>query len=154
MARSEATKQKSPNDEYYTPRHIFDALGIEFDLDCTAPEGGVPWLPAKKYYTEADDALVQPWEGTVWLNPPYSNPRPFIEKFIEHGDGVALVQVSKALWFKDVWERSDVLCFPSPHLKFEHKIEGAKGIFMPVILIGMGQKAIAALIRSNLGRIR
>ena len=154
MARSETTRQKTPNDEYYTPKFIFEALGLRFDLDCTAPEGGVPWLPADKYYTEADDALVQPWHGLVWLNPPYSGPGPFIEKFMDHGNGIALVQVSKAKWFKNVWETADALCFPNPHLKFEHKIEGSKGIFMPVILIGMGEIAVAALKQSGLGNVR
>jgi len=34
------------SDDYYTPAHIFEALGIEFDLDVASPEGGIPWIPA------------------------------------------------------------------------------------------------------------
>jgi hypothetical protein len=154
MARSKESIAKIPNDEYYTPRFIFEALKLDFDLDATAPEGGVPWLPAKKYYTEADDALIQTWEGLVWLNPPFSKPAPFIEKFMAHGNGVALVQISKALWFEKVWQDAHLLCLPKIHLKFEHRIEGTKGIFMPCVLIGMGQQAVQALHYSRLGKCR
>jgi hypothetical protein len=30
------------SDEQYTPKWIFDALGVEFDLDVCAPQGG--WI--------------------------------------------------------------------------------------------------------------
>ena len=154
MARSKESIAKIANDEYYTPRFIFEALNLDFDLDAAAPEGGVPWIPAKKYHTETINTLEQDWQGLVWLNPPYSNPQPFIEKFMNHGNGIALVQISKALWFEKVWQDAHALCLPKIHLKFEHKVSGTKGIFMPVVLIGMGMQAVQALHYSRLGKVR
>lgn len=52
-------------DDYYTPREVFERLGLTFDLDVCAPPGGVPWVPARRYYTTADDGLSQPWFGRV-----------------------------------------------------------------------------------------
>ena len=45
------------SDEHYTERWIFTALGLRFDLDVAAPPGGVPWIPAERVLTMADDGL-------------------------------------------------------------------------------------------------
>ena len=47
------------SDDYYTPKWIFDAIGLEFDLDVSAPPGGSPWIPAKNHFTIIDDGLAQ-----------------------------------------------------------------------------------------------
>ena len=53
------------SDDCYTPRWVFDAMALEFDLDVAAPPGG-PWhVPCKRYYTAEEDGLAQPWEGLV-----------------------------------------------------------------------------------------
>ena len=65
--------------DWYTPKHIFDSMGLTFDLDPCAPvtEGnaGVPWIPAKKVFTLVDNGLTQSWGDpattSIWLNPPY-----------------------------------------------------------------------------------
>ena len=63
---------KVTSDDCYTPRWVFDAMGLTFDLDVAAPPGG-PWhVPAARYYTAEDDGLTSPWDGLVWCNPPYS----------------------------------------------------------------------------------
>src|ERR1700749_4562127 len=49
--------------EWYPPPGIFEALGLEFDLDPCAPPGGLPWIPAKRFLSIEDDGLTQPWEG-------------------------------------------------------------------------------------------
>ena len=55
--------------EWYTPKWIFNALNLKFDLDPCQPVGGIDWIPANKYYTIEDDGLKQDWSGNVWLNP-------------------------------------------------------------------------------------
>ena len=91
------------NDEQYTPKELFDAMGVQFQLDVAAPKGGIPWIPAASHYSLEDNALDQPWSGMVWMNPPYSKPSPWVDKFISHGNGVALLPMSKSGWSKRLW---------------------------------------------------
>lgn len=68
------------SDEWSTPPAFVEAMAAEFgpfDLDvCCRPETA----KAARFYTKADDGLSRPWVGRVWLNPPYSKPRPWLEK--------------------------------------------------------------------------
>ncbi len=107
------------SDVWFTPPNIFEALGITFDLDPCAPPGGVSWIPAERHYSEMDDGLTQPWEGRVWLNPPYSNPQPWVKRLSIHGDGVALLpaDTTTSLWHDHII-RSDALCFIRGRLHF------------------------------------
>lgn len=134
-------------DEHYTPRFIFEGMAIEFDLDVCAPEGGVEWIPAKRYYTEQDNALIKEWSGRVWMNPPYSNPTPFVQKFIQHGNGVALCVVSRSKWFRDLWAACDALA-PTPYdMKFERPDGHRKQISFQTMLFAIGQENVEAIKR-------
>ena len=148
-------KEGNPkNDEFYTPAFIFNALGLEYDVDVCAPCGGVPWIPAGEHYCIKDDGLAQEWHGLVWCNPPYSNPTPWMDKFMAHGNGLALVPTSKARWFKRVWQEADGLLMLESAFKFE-RLDGQRSdIFMPTMLISMGLEATTALKQSELGRMR
>ena len=142
------------NNDYYTPEWIFEALGESYDLDVCAPTGGVPWLPAKEHYDIEADGLAQPWHGFVWCNPPYSKPSPWIDKFIAHGNGLMLVQVTKSKAFINLWNAGDAVSMLLPSLKFVHMTAGLKGIFMSVVLVGMGDRATAAMKKANFSRVR
>ena len=91
---------KGTSDEHYTPKHLFDALNIEFDLDVAAPIGG-SHVPAKRYFDKTVDGLAQDWVGNIWMNPPYSNPTPWVDKFIAHNQGIALLPITRGKW----WDR-------------------------------------------------
>jgi hypothetical protein len=80
------------SDAWYTPAWVFEGLGVTFDLDVASPEHGLPWLPAKAYYTAAEDGLLQPWHGLVWCNPPYSDPGPWCHRWAKHSDGCLLIK--------------------------------------------------------------
>ena len=142
------------SDDYYTPRFIFDALDIEFDLDVSAPPGGIPWIPAKRHFSIIDDGLAQEWHGTVWMNPPFSDVTPWAHKFIKHGKGIALVQISKARWFNDLWEDADAILVLRSDLKFVTAAGEGKGIFMPCVLVAMGDDPVDKLQNSQLGYVR
>jgi phage N-6-adenine-methyltransferase len=77
-------------DDWATPPTFITALEREFgpfDLDPCATD---QTASADRYYTIAEDGLQQPWEGQVFVNPPYSNPAPWIAKAItEVGAGRA-----------------------------------------------------------------
>lgn len=84
------------NDTWLTPPHILTPLGT-FDTDPCAPEENPTWTNTRIAYTEADNGLIQPWGGRVWLNPPYGRG---IDKWLQHmaehvthhnGSGIALI---------------------------------------------------------------
>lgn len=144
-----------PNNDYYTPEWIFERLGLRFDLDVAAPANGVPWVPADAWYSIEDDGLTQPWKGLIWMNPPYSQCVPWVTKFMEHGNGIALLPTSKAAWFKRLFDEPKVrVLHPSQNVRFITPTNEIKGIFMPTLLFGMGDKAIQALKNSELGLVR
>jgi hypothetical protein len=97
------------SDDYYTPRWVFDALEIRFDLDVCSPPGGVSWIPADRYFTQADDGLAQPWEGRVWMNPPYSDVTPWWRRFVAHRNGIALLPMAKSYWMNAVWNTAEAV---------------------------------------------
>jgi hypothetical protein len=37
------------SDEWYTPKHVFDALGCQFDLDVASPAEGTTHVPAASF---------------------------------------------------------------------------------------------------------
>lgn len=154
MALGSRTKAGNPkNDEFYTPKYIFDRIGIPFDLDVAAPIGGTH-VPADRYYTQQDDGLAQEWAGLIWMNPPFSAPTLWVDKFITHANGIALLPTSKAKWFKRIWEEADCILMVASNFKFDRPDDQRSDIFMPTVLVGMGVKSCDALRASGLGRVR
>ena len=97
-------------DECYTPKWIFDKLGLLFDLDVASSNHPLIEVPAKQRYTIEDDALSKPWFGRVWMNPPFTKVTPWVDKFLEHGNGLCLVPTSSnGKWGNKLWD-SDAGC--------------------------------------------
>ena len=143
------------SDDYYTPPFIFEALGLHFDLDVCSPPNGAPWIPANAFLSPVEDGLATDWHGKVWMNPPYSRPAPWVEKWQNHGNGIGLVPVSKSGWYNKMWQNPEVVLIPMPvNLKFMKPSGEASQIFMPIVLIGIGADNIKAMRLSGLGRVR
>lgn len=118
------------NDEWYTPVEIIRSLG-DFDLDpASSPEAFGLNQSARKIYTAQDNGLIQPWQGRVWLNPPYSNPllQDFLKKMAVHNRGIALVfSKIEAKWFHDiVFKYATAVKFLYDRVQF-FKPDGTKG---------------------------
>jgi len=135
------------SDDVYTPAWVFERLGLRFDLDVASPPGGIPWIPADRFFTQADDGLAQPWHGRVWMNPPYSRCTPWVDRFLEHSDGVALLPCNKSRWFATLWEEADAL-----HVSRVFQFVNNVSISFGVIFAAMGDDNVEALRR--LGRVR
>jgi DNA N-6-adenine-methyltransferase (Dam) len=74
-------------DKYCTPKWLADRVGC-FDTDpCTNPLAHI--IATTKYMLEAGhDGLTLPWHGRVWMNHPYSDPLPWMNKLTyEHAVG-------------------------------------------------------------------
>jgi DNA N-6-adenine-methyltransferase (Dam) len=143
--------------EWYTPPHIFDALGLTFDLDPCSPGPG-HWVPARQIYTEADDGLAQPWAGLVFMNAPFGGRNghvPWLRKFLDHANGIAIVRAyTSSAWWHEHMPRAELICFPRGKTKFirpDGSIGRAPG--HGVALVGMGPVARSALEQSRLGML-
>ncbi len=148
-----AEQEVSTSDDYYTPEWVFETLGIEFDIDVAMPPGGVPWIPAKRFYTKADNGLAQPWEGRVWMNPPFSDYSSWAHKFIEHGNGIALGSVGVlTTWGTLFWEQSLAICLLPKQMQFVRPgREDARPMYRSA-LFGMGEWTLEPL--SRIGHVR
>jgi hypothetical protein len=141
--------------EWYTPPHVFDALGLVFDLDPCAPDGGVSWVPANAHYSERDDGLARPWWGRVWLNPPYgAQAGVWVRKLAEHGDGIALVfSRTDVRWWHLAVPSASAVCFIERRLTFiagdGRSAPGNSG--GPSALIAYGAVCAEAVRQSGLG---
>ncbi len=143
------------SDDVYTPAWVFERLGVTFDLDVASPPGGIPWIPAERFYTQADDGLAQPWHGRVWMNPPYSQPSAWVHRFIEHGNGIALLPTSKTRWFSDLWKVADGIVVHEPFEFVSSQTsygQQTKRVFIMTFFVAMGDENVEALQR--LGRVR
>lgn len=147
-------QEQLTSDDYYTPAWVFERMGLEFDLDVCAPPGGVTWIPADRFYTQTDDGLTAPWEGRVWMNPPYSNSAPWVERFMQHRHGVALVQHCRSRWHSRLWSTADGLADPNPpDAMFQFLMNGTlTNVYMPVVLAAFGDECVEAV--GRLGVVR
>jgi len=106
--------------EWYTPPHVFKALGVTFDMDVATTNPPVPWVPASRHLWS--DSLAQGWFGFVWMNPPFGGRNglvPWLDKFFKHGNGIALVpDRTSAPWWQTFAPKADGILFISPKLKF------------------------------------
>ncbi len=139
-------QEVSTPDDYLTPGWVFDALGVEFDLDVAAsPFGG--HVPARDGFTMLQDGLSQQWAGRVWMNPPYSEVFRWMPRFLEHANGIALVPQAKSAWHSDLWQRGDCLfVIPRAYFLFD-----GGSIPYPVFFVGMGEWARQPL--AQLGKV-
>lgn len=149
---------ETSTDDWYTPAWIFDAMQIRFDLDVAAPKDGVPWIPADKHYSIEDDGLWQGWEGTVWCNPPFSDPKLWVKQMVGYGDGCILVKddLSTSSGFL-LWSNADAMWVPKGRLSFVDGQQSRVGTPpFSTVMFGFGAKAVNGMERlgSQQGKTR
>ena len=155
MTTMNNTLPKGTSDEHYTPSFIFESLGLTFDLDPCSPGKDQSLVPAREHYTKKDDGLSKEWHGLVWMNPPYSAPRPWVEKFIAHGNGLALLPITRGSWWDGLWEYAQAVCPSTYNMKFVRP-DGMpnRPIVFRTAIFSFGDTATTALKESGLGRVR
>ena len=134
-----APKPEKPSydtDAWSTPAEYVefarDILGA-IDCDPATNETAQGIVKAATHYTIDDDGLEQPWPGRVWLNPPYSDVGPWVEKLETERDlghvteAIVLVNVAHtSAWFRELHRISDLVAYPSKRINFYHPT-GFKG---------------------------
>lgn len=118
------------NNDWYTPAEYLEAArkvmnGI--DLDPASSDLAQKVVQAKEYYTVERCGLNQPWNGKVWLNPPFS--MPLIEQFTDKllaewragNIDQAIVITNNATdtgWFHSLLSESKLACLTKGRVKF------------------------------------
>jgi hypothetical protein len=138
---------------WLTPPAIVEALG-SFDLDpCGAPNHS---LASRTYLEEnGEDGTKLPWNGRVWLNPPYGPEAiPFFQRITTHpGGGVALIfaRTETRMFFDYVWDKASAVMFLKSRVKFlKEDLSVAQAANAPSVLIAYSDFDADALEASGL----
>jgi len=107
-------------DDWWTPPGIFDALGVEYDIDVCAPEHSNGHVPAKRFLRPIDDGLAVEWgDSFVWCNPPYKGAGAWMRRLAEHGNGIALTFArTDTRWVQEVLPKTGAICLIAGRLSF------------------------------------
>lgn len=98
-------KTKDPRrQEWGTPEWLFRPLNevYPFTVDAAATCDNTKCV---KFWTPKENGLIQSWrQETVWLNPPYSNIQPWVDKAIAEAGEICMLLPSRTdtQWFHDL----------------------------------------------------
>jgi hypothetical protein len=146
-------ERRGETDEWYTPKSVFDAFGLTFDLDpCHPRDHTFTNVPARRFLYE--NGLEAEWgNDLVWLNQPFGNGDRakliWMRKFFKHRNGIALTpDRTSAKWFRELWPQAE-LCMFVKKIKFVRP-DGTTGDFPGTgsCLWAFGQTACDALHRA------
>lgn len=118
--------------ELYTPARYIALVktffGGKIDLDPATCEAAQKIVGAKRYFTLADNGLTKPWQGKIFLNPPYGKSAEFSQKVwtrylldeLDNGnvqEAILLVKTSTGdAWFQELWKYP--ICFVDHRILF------------------------------------
>ena len=154
------------NIERYTPSEYIEAArevmgGI--DLDPASCEVANLTVKATRFFDITTDGLTQPWEGRIWLNPPYARGliNRFVDKlreefFVHKRVTEAIVLVNNATetpWFQNMAREASAICFPSSRIRFFEPVEGKNGAVESVRIKGSPLQAQAIFYFTRKGRV-
>lgn len=154
MSLSSHQSAHSQSCDWLTPPGWIEALG-PFDLDPCASMHQ-PWTTANLEWRSC--GLDHPWQGMVWLNPPYGPPKviePWMARMALHRDGIACIpaRTETRCWFKYVWPVAELILFVKGRPHFHRPITGERAKAnsgAPIALIAYGKRAAARLYASGI----
>ena len=79
---------KGKTDSWLTPLWLIQALGNDFDLD---PCGFEYHKTAREVWQLPKCGILNQWSGKVWLNPPYSEAKIWLDKMTVHRNGSVII---------------------------------------------------------------
>lgn len=131
--------------EWYTPRHILERVYYVMNIDLDPASPNPPTVKAKKFYTKKENGLLQPWNGNIYLNPPYGRDLPpwisklLIEWHLSHVTNAILLVPAKVdtVWFNLIASKSACICTIRGRLHFiiEDKTADTSGTFSNILIL-------------------
>lgn len=123
--------QGTGENEWYTPAQYIElarrVMG-GFDVDPASNPIAQETVRASIYYTEETNGLDKPWNGRVWLNPPYAQPAisHFADKIVEEAQSgrcteaiVLTHNYTDTGWFQKMARAASAICFTRGRIRFE-----------------------------------
>ena len=143
------TEEAPTKDTTLTPLWIIEKLGA-FDLD---PCGFHGHATARRLISLPTNGLAEPWDGRIWLNPPYSDPTPWLGKLAAHNNGIALVLASTdTRWFHDfIAKYATGVLFMKGRPRFLRHDFSEVGLMRATLLAAFGDNNAAILKRAGIG---
>jgi len=116
-------------DDYYTNRRIIACVqrlynGV-IDLDPASCATANATVEATRFYSREDDGLAFPWQGKVWLNPPFSQWRRWAPKVLDERqrvDEMCVLSATRTIiaqYFAPLLRAADAVCFFTGRIPFE-----------------------------------
>lgn len=119
-------------DCWCTPDYVIDRVVLVLDrIDLDPCSNQYSKVPALTKWTRAHDGLSQDWSEhrTVYCNPPYSDPDPWMFLCSMHptnyagrkpAEVIACIKsdTSTQWWHRRIWKRAAAICFPSKRIEF------------------------------------
>lgn len=118
----------SASDQYWTPQYLADELQAEFGVFTLDPAADENNTKAERFYTKDDDGLSQPWNGIVFVNPPYGRQlAKWVDKAISELPNceriIMLVPArTDTKWFNRAAEHASLIRFFKGRIRFENSV--------------------------------
>lgn len=85
------------------------------------------------------NGLKVDWKSPTYINPPYSNPLPWVEKaFIEAKKGIKIVMLLRCdpstVWYRKLIEGKAIISFFNPRFRFK-KAEGSPNFAVMLVFL-------------------
>ena len=140
--------QDSGDVEYYTPAWVTEAASMVMggiDLDPASCEVANKTVGAARYFTVADNGLMMPWYGRVWMNHPFGKAHnrqwinrlvaEFIAGHISQACCICFASTSEA-WFQPLFNYAQ--CYLSPRLNYISQGNVKKGVSKGSVVTYLG----------------
>lgn len=135
MIEDNRAKKYNKNDEYYTPKKVFDETIYYADYDPATTKEKALEFGIKNFDTIETDGLKSDWTkySRIWVNPPFTLKKEFLKKALETiardvSITIFMVMPIESLttnWFYDLIKEYDIngmfdLNIPRGRIKFEN----------------------------------
>lgn len=116
------------SNEWYTPIEFINAARSvmgSIDIDPASNDTAQEQIQAGDYFTKERDGLAQEWGGNIWLNPPYGDLLPWVEKLLAEFEAgrtqqaILLVNTANSpQWSRLLWHSMFTVCLLDRRVRF------------------------------------